>query len=628
MDYRLLPRGDLPPFITQFQGALDRSDGRRPLPVKAHAENLSLFLPRITNRRWQVEWGTVAYRSVAALLFLEYVCRGDPDFGDRSKSFGLVFKSRLEDKDWVRKFLFGTRKSGKVWMSVLAQGEKRPRKVKVPRMMPGALAFANGYWGTTDERNKINDVWRGAGECSRVLGMGPLNDRWRWGAPGQHWLGAYPDIWERVPVPLPRGNRHVKKGFNFGRPGHLVKKKRSQRNRKWFGFYLPRTEWQLPEWAGFNEVKELELRTVEAKGRRPLDKGDRDVFLWDLGFAREVDWQRWVLNGWHNFEGALEAVRGCADERVRSRLGTHPFMDLYGGPGSPLRDPRGKPGERGNWIDWVETEAPWVYVRFTREFKRDLVTRFNNTKEEWNNMEDPIKGLSKPIQKIIEPFVDEARNMTEREKHTHIMTLGDGVGAFCKHVGELRMTGEEGYVLAFPDKSHNPNTVRGCSSRLMKDNRVALGIAIFALARQVVVKTAAEVKFSELHSRIMEVYQAAMDTANHKEALNAIKLLADISGHSGKGKTSAASGVNVNILNQSNGSTSANNVTPPSGGFGNLALIENQPSVLMPESREQRAKSRLKQLINVMDTREKEMEWVNTTNLELEDTGEEEDDVE
>lgn len=644
---RVLPRGDLPPFVTQFEGDLTRVDRPNTIPIQVHAENLAVFLPKISRRRWQVEWGTVLYRTIAALMVLEHICCGNPDFGYKSHGFAEKFKAYLGNRRWVTAVVFGTVGVGEkeenradVWPLVSVQGERRERRVRRPRSLPAVVKFADGYFGSGhDDRRVFNQYLKKAlGSDAKVLGMGPLNKFWMGGAPGQHWLGVYPDIWERAPAPIPEGNEALRP-VNVGGNPNLLRKSRRHGNRKWWGFWLPRTDWMLPEWAGFDEVRQMASRTfpkgrkrekIFKEGQVALDKASRRAILNHLGFGREIDWHRWIYNGWHLFDGALEAVQGCADEKVRERLGTHPFSDCLGGPGSPLRDPRGKPGERGSYIDWVETEAPWVHVRFSREYKRELLNEFNKVKEEWYEMEDPIKGLAKPIRKIVEPFEQEARQMTEREKHTHIMALGDGTGAFCKHVGELRMQLDDAYKLAFPDRSDNINTVRGSASRLIRDDRVALGIAIFALSRQTIVKQAADVKFEELHTRIMEVYQAALDVANHKEALNAIKLLADISGHTAKSKAAApTSGVNVNILNQSSGGN-PNHVNLPAGGdtSSSLMLIENSPSmsgVLIPESREQKAKNRLKQLINVMDTKEKEMEWVNTTNLAIEE--DEDDDV-
>lgn len=624
-EYRLLPSGPLPSFVTQFEGRLDRDDGKLPIPVKAHAENLAVFLPRILVRRWQAGWGQVLYRTVAALAVMEYVYRGDPDFGYVGRSFGAHFKGRLQNPEWIRANVFGTRRKAggreTTRLGVWASGERGPRGAKYLRVLPFTPVWANGYYGTSVERGEVSRSWRKAGEVVNPapLGMGVLNPKWLSGAPGQHWLGVYPDLWDRVPASLPMTNKKVKRPVNLGKPSHVLKRKKQHRNRKWWGLWLPRTDWNLPEWAGFDEVTRMGGRVRKReKFKGGFSRTERKQLIQEVGLGREIDWQRWVYNGWHTFDGAVEAVQGCADPRVRERLGTHPFSSVVGGPGSPLQDPRGKPGEAGNFIDVVETDPPWVYVRFSRKYKRELFKQFELDKKEWDDMVDEVKGLSKPVRKMVEPFLEEARSMTEREKHTHIMGLGDGVGSFCKNLGEFQMTAETAYKEAFPDRSSNTSTVKGAASRLMKDDRVALGVALFCLSRSVVVKEAAQVKFEDLYSRAMEVYQASLDTMNHKEALNALKFIADISGHSSKGKSSgSSSGVNVNILNQSAAQGAGASGSTP------LNLVEDgSPNALLAPpggTREQKAKDRIRQLANILDTRQDAMEWVNTNSLKLEE---------
>ena len=621
----------VPSFKTEGEGlnALRQYDPKNEaeaIPVELHAEGLALFYPWFSDRRGQIGlgWGKVMYRTLTAFLIMEYVTRGDWNFGLRSSGFKEVWKQRVADKEYVRDYLFGSHAKGDVWLDIWPSGEKRGRKAGKRRRIPPFPRLANGDRSDKTTVDAFSKRWGGRAS-SEVLGMGWLNPDYRRGAPGQHWLGGVvPDLWDRVPAGIPKHYRKVKKVINLGADSWYVRRKMSQRNRKWFGLWLPRTGWEIPP-EGFDELWQLPLRTKEKRRPRKLDKGDREVFLTHLGLAREIDWQRWVYNGWHLFDGALEAVRGSVDPWVRERLGTHPHSAAWGGPGSPFIDPRGRVGGAGSYIDWVEMEAPWVHVRFTREYKRDLVLQFNKSKKEWLDMAQGNDKLTKPVRKRIAPFIEEARQMTEREKHTHILGLGDGVGTFCKLIGEMRYGNEEAYLAAFPDKSSNPTTVRACASRLMKEDRVALGVAIYVTSRTEVVKEAAQVKFMDLYSRTMEVFQASMDTANHKVALDAIKFLAEVSGHLDKNGKKGASGVNVNILQSNNGSStpSASSLSFQSDESNTLLtplMIENNtssPSVL--DSRESRAKARLKQLINVMDNRERDMDWVNTNSLILED---------
>lgn len=630
---KLIPSLRVSESVAKY-GAKERDDKFVPVPIETHVENLALFYPWFSTRDGgtsSVGWGKVFYRTLEAFLVMEYVIRGDANFGVRSAGFREAWKSRVSDRKYVEKYVFGTNRSGDVWLDVWPSGEKRGRKASRKRRLPPFPTWANGGAGTKLERQSFRKRWGGLGEAE-VLKMGWLNKDYRRGAPGQHWLGGeMPDLWDRVPAGIPKHYRKTKRVVNLGMPAYLVKRRKSQRNRRWFGFWLPRTEWQLPELAGFDELRQLPLRTRSTRGKRVLDKGDREVFLKLLGLGRELDWQRWVYNGWHVFDGATEAVRSAGDLEARERWGTHPHSEAWGGVGSPFVDPRGKVGEAGSAIDWVEMEAPWLHVRFTREYKRELVLKFNESKKEWLDMAQGNDKLSKPVRKRIEPFIEEARQMTEREKHMHIMGLGDGVGAFCKFVGELRYTNEQAYEAAFPDKSSNPNTVKGCASRLMKEDRVALGVAIYVVSRTETVKEAAQVKFMDLYTRTMEVFQASMDTSNHKVALDAIKFLAEVSGHLDKGKggakASGPSGVNVNIL-QSNGSTPSQVGSATSLTFDNPPLVTDQSArgelLAIPDTREQRAKARLRQFIDVMDTKVNDMEWVNTNSLVLD----EDDDVE
>jgi hypothetical protein len=597
-------------FLWNLTGDLDKAIKRRgpnskrlPLPLKVHLENLAVFLPRVTRRRHQVSWSRVARRSLVALVLLECIARGDPDFGDRDQAFFNLVSTLESNKSWVFKNLFGTdKRSGRVWMLVDASNESRVRRVRRPRTLPWAIDYASGVLpGSPLARKTFWNRYLGFSK-KRVLGCGYANPEWMATGPvGKHWRGVYPDLWDRVPTPgedLPWDKRSLDRRRRYIDPS-----------------------WGYP--GGGVEMRDGLVRK--------FTKRTRDVLINDLGLGREIDWARWMYNGWHTFPGAIEAVQSCADQRVRERLGSHPGVTCLGGPGSPLLDPRGRPGEAGNWLDVVETEAPWVYVRFTRKFKRELFNNFENLKGEWKVMENPIAGLTKPVQKIVEPHLEEARNMTQREKHTHLLGLGDGVSAFCKHLGELRMSIEEAYTLAFPEKSQVSSTRKGAASRLLKDPRVALGIAICGLQRQDICATAAEVKFSELYSRAMEVFQASMDVANHKEAMTALKFIAEISGHTGKGKGGA--GVSVNILNQQQGTGQGNQPNGSlnsGGGFGGGSLLieDNSNTNLLPVqmTREQRARARISELTNILDTRGREMEYVNTHSLSLEDD-ESEDDV-
>lgn len=593
-------------FLWQFQGDLAKAikqkgprSNRLPLPLQVHLENLAVFLPRVTRRRHQVTWSKVGWRSLVALVVLEFIMRGDPDFGDGDLRFQNFVNRMASNRSWVLKNLFGTDKRwGRVWMLIDDSRDKKPRRVRRPRLLPTVIDYARGVI-PRDMVVKMR-IWnRYEGFLKRKpSGCGVLNEEWmQKGKVAWHWRGVYPDLWDRVPTPgedLPTD--------------YMLKSKKNRGN-----------SFKVPPESGYPNGG-VEWRD----GRlRKFTKRTREVMLEDLGLGREIDWARWMYNGWHTFDGSLEAVRGCADERVRKRLGSHPGVRCIGGPGSPLRDPRGKTGEAGNWLDVVETEAPWVYVRFTREFKRKLFNNFEKVKGEWKEMENPIAGLARPVQKLVEPHLEEAKAMTQREKHTHLLGLGDGVSAFCKHLGEMRMSIEEAYALAFPEKSQVASTRKGAASRLMKDARVCLGTAICALQRQDICASAAEVKFSELYSRAMEVFQASMDVQNHKEAMTALKFIAEISGHTGKG-TKGGAGVSVNILNQQQGpgQGSAPNSLSSGGAFGGGPLmIENNPSSMMPIqlTREQRARQRISELTNILDTRNREMEYVNTHSLSLED---------
>jgi hypothetical protein len=118
----------------------------------------------------------------------------------------------------------------------------------------------------------------------------------------------------------------------------------------------------------------------------------------------------------------------------------------------------------------------------------------------------------------------------------------------------------------------------------------------------------------------MEIYQACLDVANHKEALNALKFIAEISGHLGKNKSGP--GVSVNIMQQNQGGSPFGANVSSQGTIENngALLLEHAPGVnLASLSREQRAKERIKQLSNIMDAKTHEMDWVNTNSLSLED---------
>ena len=265
---RLLPRSHtggskgnrsmFPPALLRYGNPIKQNRDKDLIGLAVHAENLGCFLPRILVRDYQVSWTMVVERTIIALTLMEFICRGDPDFGELDYGFTRFLEEhRFGDKDWVQDYVFATNsgRGAKYLVEVWPQGEKKPRLVKRPRWLPKIPDYANGF--VPDKKSaeflRFKKKWANFA-VPRMLGMGPMNPDWMRGAPGQHWLGKYPDIWDRVFLPLdPSGNgeraKRVRAPINMGGYPNYFRRYWRYRSRKWWGMWLPRTEWKIPAWA-------------------------------------------------------------------------------------------------------------------------------------------------------------------------------------------------------------------------------------------------------------------------------------------------------------------------------------------------------------------------------------------
>lgn len=560
---------------------------------------------------------------------------------------------------------------------VVFEGKKNGGQVFATRgrVIPRIPGMANGRG---EEGREEEDGWStkrtmeggkgvGADVGRNWTGCGLGNKFWLRGAPGQHWVaGEFPDVWDRVPT-VARNVGEVRSRWIRRKEAASVAK--TLIKRELFGAYVDRTGGVVPEWAGVEDAKihpVVPESTVRAIGqRREVLRRKRYAHIFG-GLNVEMDWERWFFFGWWMWDQAVERVRMVGDVEYRGLFDprgnrslpksvracltgspTLPWMRSWGLAGRVreteasenftryfcpvLMEPpvavvrTGSPEDREKRIrKWENAVKVWINEEEGLRFKtwkgKGLGAKMSEVVEFLEENEDRkdktviVSGLTGHLSKKIDPLMETAANLSPREKKQLVESLGWETTEFCRNIGEYKMSALEAYLKAFPDRSSNERTANGMTTRVLKDDRVLLAIALFCLGRSEVARQAADVKFSEVYSRTMEVFQMAQDTANAKVALDAVKLLAQLSGHLSSGK--GGGGFNVQINNQPGGGSSLTGLQP-SNNPTKLEFIEEderEELLMLPNNatpQEKRARASLNKLMNIMDTQEKKMETVN-----------------